>query len=649
MATTLPQRRPSNLFGKRFTTALLMVALVGLAVSPAAALPPGVGIVGLPRVAVDPCTVPLQLTAESPSIGLGASTRLHWSAPSGCGYVFVLSASPLSPQSWNILLFNTLVAPQGFLDVSPAFTTAYTLSINAPNSSSATVTVEVNLPLANPLCPDMVNVSTISLMTVPTAGLSSGAPAVSPPPCRRKVTINSNDLAPLLVQALGTPNTTVIVPDGVELDLSPHLGGPITIADGVQLIGGRVAEPGKRFQRGPHLFVTPSPVAWGQSHWPDPLFKIDGDNVRISGVRLEGPGAPPDEWTVLKFRPQCPPNPMDPKFHGCVQGETRGIRFFDRINIVIDHNEFSGWNMAAVEAAGIGTDDPLAVAETTPVWQNWTSRVTFDSSGLHYPAGLEPVYIHDNYFHHNFYPPKPGFNWTSCSPASPTTCLSYDGYGVVVSGTHALIERNVFNDFFHAIAANGCPGSGYRAYRNLVLGTGAGVEAFNVHYRRTECGDSTQLAAGHDFDVRYNSFLYGAGPAHYETGPALDIDGTPDVGAFISFNVFANDHVRDSAVVNSNHGGWAKVTADGTNLVRVTSWDHWDSCDFDGDGINDHFITTGVTWWYRSGDTRQGPTPWIYLNTAAFLVPQVSAVPASSHPGCDVYTGPNVFPGGVGQ
>ena len=68
-----------------------------------------------------------------------------------------------------------------------------------------------------------------------------------------------------------------------------------------------------------------------------------------------------------------------------------------------------------------------------------------------YPAVLEPVYIHDNYFHDNY-------------QGDP-----YDGYGVVASGTHVLIEHNVFNGFFHAIAADGCPGSGYRAYRNLVL------------------------------------------------------------------------------------------------------------------------------------------------------------------------------------
>jgi hypothetical protein len=544
---------------------------------------------------------------------------------------------------WDNWTSSTGVAaqPQGSLVVQPAFNTVYMLVVAwGPNSwiYSAPIQVAVNLPPANPLCPNTVNVSTVSLMTVPNAGPSTGVAPASPQPCRRKVTIYANNLAPLLVQALETPNTTVIVPDGVELDLTPHLGGPITIADGVQLIGGRIAEPGKRSQRGPRLFVTPNPYLWDPvngldpsflSHWPDPLFQIGGDNVRISGVRLEGPGAPPDTWKSIPQGPGCSNS------NGCTIGYTRGIRFVDRVNIEIDHNEFSGWNTAAVEAAGI----ELTTGPSDRVWQMWTSKVTSDSSGLHYPAGLEPVYIHDNYFHNNWYPPSPA-PWSSCSPASPSSCEPYFGYGVAASGTHVLIERNVFNDYYHAISADGCSGSGYRAYRNLVLATGdPGSQAFDVHHRRpSDCGGNSNQA-GHDFDLRWNSFLY--------TGfYAFRIDGTPDVLAVADFNVFAQDHIDDAV-----HSATGNGLVHDFNLLGVKSWDdpghRSDSCDFDGDGINDTFITTGETWWFRSGDTSQGPTPWVFLNTSLFLVPDVSLVPASSHPGCDVYAGGLVYPGGT--
>ena len=448
MGTALAVRRPTNLFGKRFArAAVLMFALAGLVSSPATALPPGVGIVRSGD-AFDPCLFSPRIAnfaPESPSVDLGTSTRLSWSvqAPRGCGYVLSMTVSA-RPQinltaaapDWGIWTSSIAVGaqPQGKLAVQPAFNTVYMLVVAwGPNSStSATTQVAVNLPLADRSCPDRVNLSTFSLI------------------CRRKVTINANHLAPLLVQALGTAYTTVIVLDGVELDLTPHLGeritmgGPITIADGVQLIGGRIAEPGKRFLRGPRLYVTPDPNVWDpvhgfdltfHSHWPDPLFQILGDNVRISGVRLEGPGAPPDAW-----RTAIPQGPNCSNAAGCPIAETRGIKFVDRINIEIDHNEFYGWNAAAVE--------PAATERTTgpadPVWWMWTSRVTSDSSGIHYPAGPEPLYIHDNHFHNNFYPPSPA-PWSSCSPASRKSCEAYLGYGVVASGTHVLIERNVFD------------------------------------------------------------------------------------------------------------------------------------------------------------------------------------------------------------
>jgi hypothetical protein len=640
MGTTLQQGRQAGLFGKRFTTSFGILALA-LVISPAAAQQPRAGIIKSPGGAFDPCrfTPRVSFAADSPSIGLGTSTNLNWSVQTrpGCPYSFsmIILARPQinlsagAPQDWAIWTSSIGVPgqPHGSVQVQPAFNTLYLLIVAwGPNSAvySAPITVAVNLPLANRTCFDVANPSSAasdkmakanSRVTAPTGGRATGFAPVRP--CRNRVTIDANNLAPLLVQALGIPNTTVMVADGVELDLTPHLGGSITIANGVQLIGGRVAEPGKRFQRGPRLFVTPDPYVSDAdpsflSHWPNPLFLIGGDNVRISGVRVEGPGAPPDGWRSNK------------------KGETRGIRFIDQINIEIDHNELYGWNTAAVEPVGIES----TTGPNDRVWQTWTSQVTGDSSGIHYPAGLEPVNIHDNYFHDNY-------------QGDP-----YDGYGVVASGTHVLIERNVFNGFFHAIAADGCSGSGYRAYRNLVLENPVNdkEQAFDAHHRRPDdCGGSDR-AAGHDFDIRWNSFLY-------RDGPALKIDGTPDVGAFVSSNVFAHDHVKDDAVVLGNHGDWGKVWLDGTNLEGVKSWfdaNHFSAdCDFDGDGINDTFITTGETWWFQSRDQRNGPTPWVYLNTNTLLVENVSlgyfSTDAVRNHVCDVATIDGGYKGGTGQ
>src|SRR6266849_845714 len=240
---TLPQGRSFNGFGKRITVGMLgALALAGVAGSPASALPRiGVTLPGGGRVLPppDPCLSGPQILSfapTSPSIDLGTSTTLNWSvqAPSGCAYAYSMTVSarpqndltPNAPADWNSWTSSTTVAaqPQGTLQVQPAFNTDYLLILAwGPNSSTyRTTQVAVNLPVA--------------------------------------VTINANDLAPLLVQAMETPNTTVIVPDGIELDLTPRVG-TITIAKGVQLIGGRQATPGTPYQPGPRLFTTTAPSA----------------------------------------------------------------------------------------------------------------------------------------------------------------------------------------------------------------------------------------------------------------------------------------------------------------------------------------------------------------------------------------------------
>ncbi len=553
-----------------------------------------------------------------------------------------INLSPGAPQDWAIWTSSIGVAaqPQGSLQVRPAFNTVYMLIVAwGPNSAiySAPIKVAVSLPLANLKCFDVANPST-SLMTAPTGGRAAGFTLVRP--CRNRVTIDANNLAPLLVQALGTPNTTVIVKNGVELDLTPHLGDPqeggaIHIADGVQLIGERVAEPGKPFQPGPRLYVKPGP--FNASNWPYPLFQIMGDHVRISGVRIEGPGAPPDAWRTMDHP----------------QGYTAAVRLYDRMNIEIDHNELDGWTTYAV---GVFGPEDVGFGENRAgrVWDTWTKRAWSDSSGIHYPVDPEPIWIHDNYFHDNFL-------------GTP-----FEGYGVDMGlGGHALIERNVFDNHFHAIATDGNFGTGYRAYRNLAFHNEEQV--FDMHGRRCppapawSCPPGTPAA--HDIDIRWNSFSWPG-------APAIKLMGTPELqpyGAVVQSNVFAHRSLgpdESSCHLGNPYTGDAVVMfGDGLllgvgppdnptyNLLGVHSWfdpAHLSaSCDFDGDGINDSFITTGETWWFQSRDHRNGPTPWVYLNTNTLLVENVSlgyfSTDGVRNHVCDVATIDGGYKGGTGQ
>jgi hypothetical protein len=321
------------------------------------------------------------------------------------------------------------------------------------------------------------------------------------------------------------------------------------------------------------------------------LFKIDGYQVRISGVRIVGPGEPPDAWRQ-----------MDPTVHGhpiaihfeekpCIgkpstdEGACSSAGSTPtpaRINIEIDHNEFTGWATAGVRVFGpndIGEGQDLA----GQVWQSWTIRARSDSSGIHYPPEPEPIRIHDNNFLNNWF-------------GEP-----YYGYGVDMRlGGHALIERNVFSGYYHAIASDGNFGTGYRAYRNLVLRPGTyerpswnrGGEAPNeqkLHHRR-QCPGA--CPAAHDIDIRFNYF-------YPRTGLAIRLDGWPGLRPFgfaIQSNAFAQDAIdhtiwlpeRNSALNNvaglaliGDFTGGLKPADD--NLFGQNVDDdahHSDACDF---------------------------------------------------------------------
>jgi hypothetical protein len=661
--TTSPGSRRSYRLATSISIALFLASgLLGLAGSPASALPP------------NPCLPEPQIlsfTAAASLIDQGTSTRLNWliDAPDGCQVDVVIRAVPLN---WDSVIWQKRVQAQSQvrqrLQVQPTFDTQYVLTLwwgdRGYITYPTTPTVAVRLPID-------------PMRRCSKAGCFNYIPDCSAfEPCHHTITIDDNSLAPLLVQALGTPNTTVNVKDKVELDLSPYFGGPIGIKEGVELLGERVARPGTPYQPGPLLFVTHH-LVWGDCNspnpcnWPDPLFRIEGDNVRFSGVRLRGPGKVPDAWTAVIYRPQCPESP-DGNGKPCAQGYTTGIevgnqyRLFHPINVEIDHNEFSNWNNQAVI---IGCDGRVPDAENPNppacpdprdhrdgtdqgrIWVNFTSKVTSDSSRINYPSVSEPIYVHDNWFHDNFF-------------GEP-----YFGYGVNVGGSHALIERNVFDGHHHAIAGGNHHHTGYRAYRNLVLGPYDKYnQQFDMHGDR-KCGwdlDWGQFdnpgecgLAGHDVDIRWNSFLstYRGlfGPA-----PSIKVRGTPSlvwefgqpVGAVVKSNVFAYDDLRDAVQmhgrgisIGSGKSFWDQdqPLPDHNRLNGPSDlalgWllGYWsDACDFDGDGKPDSLFTSGQTWWFKSLDTEKGPTPWVYLTTSTLLVSDVVLVPSKSG-ACDIY------------
>jgi hypothetical protein len=328
--------------------------------------------------------------------------------------------------------------------------------------------------------------------------------------------------------------------------------------------------------------------------FPKRLFKIGGfgrlgSNVRITGLRIEGGES----------------GLADAELPG-----SSGISIQSWTNVEIDNNEIYGWRGSAVEV--LDDDQQIALA-----------------------SNAMTVRIHDNYIHHNQHEQK-------------------DGYGVAVSnGAYALIERNVFDYNRHAIAGDGSDGSGYLAYKNLVLEHGgrsycvlgwcSHTHMFDMH-GQSDCwlGDRNCGRAGEYMDIRDNSFLYDA-------GHAFKLRGTPSIRADVRENAFKHESLWGGvgapgetivAALSQTESGLVPAN----NQLGVDESGNHGSCDFDGDGVNDTFFATGATWWYSSG----GTAIWRYLNTSTRRLAELTLGDFDSDGKCDVRAGGMISSGGTG-
>jgi hypothetical protein len=342
------------------------------------------------------------------------------------------------------------------------------------------------------------------------------------------------------------------------------------------------------------------------------LFEIRGDNVVISGFRLEGPHPEP----IVKGD--------DNTERGITIHPDRGQRLIRHIEIC--NMDIYHWSGAAIEVLD-NTDE-----------QHERGRLFNTNEGA--------VHIKNNFLHHN----RHGEGW---------------GYGVVVSkGAYALIERNVFDENRHAIAGDSVDDrkkdfSGYTARENLILPTG-GVHCsdswwFIISSWRHNCWQTHQIdmhgdnswwrlgeyccgTAGETILIERNTILYIGGSAgdlpRTRKGYAIKIRGNPADKAVVDGNVFLH-YTRDDAIAqNGDVGGriTKPIQVRPNNAFGVNPMATLGSCDFVGDGRRDHFMATGVTWWALSPVTNQ----WRYLNTMPEILPQLQLVDVDNDGVCDV-------------
>ncbi len=302
------------------------------------------------------------------------------------------------------------------------------------------------------------------------------------------------------------------------------------------------------------------------------------DHVRLSGFRIHGPS----------FGPQS-------------VGD-KGILIDKCTDVEISNMEIAGWG-----GEGIRVQDDANEYFTPPLlaeaWQLRRLPGACEEPPYNGPQGRigspDQVRIVGNYIHHN-QQPRSTFDGHA------------GGYGVLVTfGAHAQISRNVFASNRHSIAAGGTMG-GYQATENLVLRYGG------IHY------DGVITVHTHAFDIHgtgdngFDGFAgarttYSHNAFQYSAGNAISIRGSPRCGIEISHNVFPHRGLEadrgDDAVKLHYRQDLDVIKLGPGNSLGYNSYGKYAVCDFDGDGIDDLFLPTGVSWWFSGG----GEFPWRFL------------------------------------
>lgn len=230
-----------------------------------------------------------------------------------------------------------------------------------------------------------------------------------------------------------TPGQVVYVDDNAELDFSPW----VVVEDLVMVIPAKVTLASGRGKNG-----SKGALLCSDAFKTRPLFKVDGNDVRITGLRIRGPdpkirNQPLNRWAREKGRIRYYKFPT-----------SDGIQAASP-NLEVDNCELWGWSHGAV----------------------------------YLMKGATNAHIHHNYIHHNQ--------------------RSHLGYGVVLDQSNALIESNIFDWNRHSIAATGRPGTSYEARNNLV-GEHANSHLFDMHGGRDR-RDGTDIA-GDWIKVHHNTF-----------------------------------------------------------------------------------------------------------------------------------------------
>ncbi len=397
-----------------------------------------------------------------------------------------------------------------------------------------------------------------------------------------------------LVEALQADHVTVRLGPDVDMDLTRV--GPIHVARGVTVKSVRsFPSPSSDRDAGrgsKPLLPARAPNANGPRLYtkghPRGLLTIEcypggalNDDVHLSGFRLIGPD------------------------YGVESTDDHlqiGVLVINCTGIEISNMEIAGWSNMGISIV----DEPR-----------------FGGKGrIEKP---EQVVVRGNYIHNNQHE-------------------GAEGYGVAMGqGATALIVENVFDSNRHSVEASG-KSDGYDAERNLVL-KGGGYHKLGFHTHVFDVhGDDNCGVRGLVNDSAWNCGRAGGWVAikdnafQYRSNTAVRIRGTPQIGGWVLHNVFAHTQLEETTFSS----GAFEATAGKTNIVlgkglsaNILGYDSYGKygiCDFDGDGKDDLFLATGVSWWYASS----GEFQWTYLRQANERLDQLKLGYINGDNRCDV-------------
>lgn len=211
-----------------------------------------------------------------------------------------------------------------------------------------------------------------------------------------------------------------------------------------------------------------------------PLFQVTGDDVKIMGLRLQGPDSNVVHPRVIKEKRDL--GREDPRsglsearFKTYGVPNSSGIKVNEYKNLTVENCEIYFWSHAGIEVSNNST-----------------------------------AFIHHSYIHHN---QRVGL-----------------GYGIVVDQAHALIKANIFDYNRHAIAGTGRLGTSYIAEYNISLSNSTNQgHVFDMH-GGVDRNDGTNLAG--DYVSVSNNIFY------YKNFPVIKVRGVSLKKSIISNNTF---------------------------------------------------------------------------------------------------------------